>query len=70
MRFDRQDALTFAIGAGAAVAIQLGEALATLDSEPVSDWEEWGVKFGLGLLAALGRYLATRLPELLARPVS
>ena len=67
MVFTRQDIITFALGAVAAVGITLGEMLVQLDGEPVTDWNEWGLKLGSGLGVSLGRYLVTRVPELLSR---
>lgn len=63
MQFSRQDAVTFLIGLGAALAIQLGAALVALDGEPVSDWGTWGIALGTGLLSAAGRYLVTELSQ-------
>lgn len=61
--FTRQDALTFAIGLGAALLLQLGTALAQLDSAPIEDAGRWFATLGTGLLSAGGRYIVTKLAE-------
>jgi hypothetical protein len=67
MKFTRSDLVTFALGALAAVALTAAQALSTLDEDPITDWQQWGVSLGAGLLAALGRYLVTALPLLIRR---
>lgn len=66
MTFTWQDALTFLIGLVAALAVTLGEALISLEDLPVSEWDTWAIATVSGLLAAAGRYLATRIPEWMA----
>ena len=63
MNFTRRDAITFLIGALAAVGIQLGTALTQLDSGQVTDWGQWSLSLGTGLAGALGRYLVTKLTQ-------
>lgn len=69
MTFTKQDALTFFVGAGIAVALSVAEVLVGLDGQDFSNVEWAGVlgNIAIGSLAALGRYLATRLPEVLAK---
>jgi hypothetical protein len=70
MRFTKQDAITFALGAGAALGIELGVWLVRLQVESEKtefSLEQFGVSMGVGLAAALGRYLVTRIPDLLSR---
>lgn len=67
MTFTKQDLLTFLIGAGIAVGVNLGEALIQLQGTEVADWAQWGKSLGIGTLTAMGRYVATRLPELKAK---
>lgn len=70
MKFTKQDALTFAIGAVAAVGLELGLRLSSLNADGAdgpTDLQAFGVSLGVGLLAALGRYLATYLPGVIAR---
>ena len=67
MTFTKQDALTFIIGAGAAVAMRISEALIQLEDNSITDWEAWGVSLGIGIGAALGRYVFTYLPQLLRK---
>ncbi len=68
MRFTKQDALTFGLGLIAALLIVLGEALISLDEEIVIDLSVWVRDLFVGLAGALGRYLVTRVPEMLTRP--
>jgi len=66
MQFTKQDAITFAIGAGVAVTFELGLALMRLQGaveSPDFSLEDFGVKLGVGLGAAIGRYLTTRLAD-------
>jgi hypothetical protein len=66
MQFTKQDAITFAIGAGVAVAFELGLSLIRLQGDieaPDFSLEDFGIKLGVGLGAALGRYLTTRLAD-------
>lgn len=65
MTFSRSDLTTFAIGALAAVVITVAQALVQLESDPVTDWGTWGASLGTGILAALGRYVLTRVPEMM-----
>ena len=65
MEFTKQDALTFGLGLGAALFIVLGEALITFEEEVITDLSIWGRDLLVGFLAATGRYLITRIPELL-----
>lgn len=67
MQFSKQDFLTFGLGLGAALVVTLGEALVRLESEPVDDYEKWAASLLTGFLSATGRYLVTRVPELIAR---
>ncbi|KKL88305.1 hypothetical protein LCGC14_1926050 [marine sediment metagenome] len=67
MRFTKQDALTFGLGLGAALLIVLGEALIRLEEDVVVDISVWGRGLLVGILGATGRYLVTRIPELLAK---
>ena len=62
MKFTRSDAVTFALGALAAVLVPLGAALAQLDGDPVTDYGTWAMGLLTGIGAALGRYLATAVP--------
>lgn len=63
MTLTKQDLVTFAIGLGAAVLLQIGVALAQLDASHMQDWGAWGSGFGVGILSAAGRYLVTELTE-------
>ena len=67
MRFTKQDALTFGMGLLAALLIVLGEALISLEEEVIIDLEVWVRDLLVGLAGSTGRYLVTRIPELLAR---
>ncbi|KKN26261.1 hypothetical protein LCGC14_0876360 [marine sediment metagenome] len=67
MRFTKQDALTFGLGLGAALVIVLGEALIRLEESVVIDLSVWARDLLVGLLGAIGRYLVTRIPELLVK---
>lgn len=67
MRFTKQDALTFGLGLGAALLIVLGEALISLEESIVVDLSTWMRSLLIGFAGALGRYLVTRIPELLTR---
>lgn len=67
MRFTKQDALTFGMGLVAALIIVLGEALISLEEEVIIDLEVWVRDLLVGLAGAIGRYLVTRIPELLTR---
>ena len=67
MRFTKQDALTFGLGLGAAVLIVLGEALIRLEESVVIDLLVWARDLLVGLAGAIGRYLVTRIPELLVK---
>lgn len=64
MPFTKQDLLTFGLGLGAALSVTVGEALINLEQQITIDWETWGYSLGVGMLASTGRYLATRVPEL------
>ena len=57
------DLATFAIGLGAALAIQLGTALVQLDGGQVTDWGQWSLALGTGLAGAAGRYIVTELTQ-------
>jgi len=70
VKFTKQDALTFGLGLGAALLIVLGEALVSLEEDVVIDLSVWGRDLLVGLTAALGRYLITRVPEMLAKAKS
>lgn len=61
--FTQQDAITFAVGLGAAVAIQVGTALVQLDGGQVKDFGQWALALGTGALAAAGRYIVTELTQ-------
>lgn len=63
MTVSRQDVLTFLIGLGAAVAIQVGAALVQLDGNQVTDWGQWGISLATGAAAAAGRYVVTELTQ-------
>jgi hypothetical protein len=63
MNFSRQDAITFAIGLGAALAIQLGTAFVQLDGGQVADWGQWSIALATGLASAGGRYVVTELTQ-------
>jgi len=66
MTFNKQDLLTFAIGLGVAIGIELGDALKNLDPTVIGDGRFW-TNVGIALLTAAGRYAATRVPELLTK---
>ena len=63
LSFTRSDLATFALGALAAALVPLGAALAQLDSDPVTDYSTWAMGLLTGTGAALGRYLATAVPQ-------
>lgn len=67
MRFTKQDALTFGMGLAAALIIVLGEALISLEESVIVDWAVWSRGLLVGLAGAMGRYLVTRVPEMLTR---
>lgn len=67
MTFTKQDALTFVLGLGAALLITVGEALVNAEAIRELGWSEWGTNLGIGILAATGRYLVTRIPEMLIK---
>ena len=67
MRFTKQDALTFGIGLLAALIMVLGEALVDLEGDVAIDLSVWARNLLVGLAAACGRYLVTRVPEFLTR---
>ena len=71
MSFTRSDLVTFLLGALAAVLVPLGTALAQLDNDPITDYGTWAMGLLTGIGAALGRYLATAVPQarVLARPL-
>lgn len=60
MKLTKQDLLTFALGALAAAAYPLGEALMRFSEEPIDDWGKWLGGLAAGIVAALMRYVATR----------
>jgi TRAP-type C4-dicarboxylate transport system permease small subunit len=62
MKFGKQDAITFLLGAGVALLFTLGEALVRSE-ELADDPAAWLVNLGIGLGAALGRYLMTELVQ-------
>ena len=64
MKFERQDAITFGIGLGAALALAVGQALVQFDAAAVQD-DPGPFLTGLATAAvtSLGRYLVTRVPE-------
>lgn len=66
MTFTKSDLVTFAIGAAIAAVLIFGETLVKLDGQVAVDWSQWGWTLLIGELTALGRYLTTRLPELMA----
>lgn len=61
MRFTKQDAITFGLGALAVAAVVFGEALIKLEAEPITNISKWAVALGIAELAAFGRYIVTRL---------
>ena len=63
LSFTRSDLATFALGALAAVLVPLGTALAQLDNDPITDYGTWAMGLLTGIGAALGRYLATAVPQ-------
>jgi len=67
VRFTKQDALTFGLGLGAALIIVLGEALIRLEESIVIDLSVWARDLLVGFAGAVGRYLVTRVPEMLTR---
>jgi hypothetical protein len=66
MQFTKQDAITFLIGLAAAMLVAASQALAEFDAAALNNIEPWAIGLLTGVIAAAGRYLATRLPELLA----
>ena len=67
MTFTRSDLTTFIIGMAAAVAIAIGQALVEFDAAAVADDPKpFLLSLTTGVVTALGRWLATRIPELLA----
>ena len=67
MTFDKSDLVTFALGALAAAAYPLGEALIKFSEEPVDDWGKWVAGLAVGIGGALLRYLTTRVSERLVQ---
>jgi hypothetical protein len=65
MKFTKQDAITFVLGALAAAAMVFVEAVSRTETEPISNFEDWVLKLGVGMAAALGRYVVTYLPKIL-----
>jgi hypothetical protein len=63
MRFTREDATTFLIGLLAAAVVALGHALTELSPESLVDPRVWLINLAVGVAAATGRYLTTRLAE-------
>jgi len=63
MTFTKSDFVTFALGALAAAAYPLGEALTKLSTDPVNDWDKWLAGLAAGIGAALLRYITTRAIE-------
>lgn len=66
MKFTKQDAITFGIGAAAALAFEAGVWMVKLPVQaetPDFSVESFGVSMGVGIVGALGRYLVTRIPE-------
>lgn len=62
MSFTKQDAYTFLIGAAAALAFTLAQAM--IETETLAeDPAIWFKNLGVGLLGALGRYLLTELTQ-------
>lgn len=68
MTFTKSDLTTFAIGAGVAVALSIAEIAIGLDGQEFGaiDWPGVGGNVVIGVVTALGRYVATRLPEIIA----
>jgi hypothetical protein len=60
--FTKQDAVTFLLGLGAAVLVVVAEALLQPEGLFV-DAGAWLRALAIGVLAAVGRYLVTRLAE-------
>lgn len=61
MRFTKQDAITFGLGALAVAAVVFGEALVKLETEPITNIKDWAVVLGIAEVAAFGRYIITRI---------
>lgn len=61
MRFTKQDAVTFGLGALAAAGLVLGEALIEFSEETFTNLTTWLRGLAAGMLTALGRYLVTSL---------
>ncbi len=60
LKFTKQDVLTFVIGAVAGVAWVVGDAL--IDSTSLfDDTGKWFTALGIGITAALGRWIVTYL---------
>ena len=67
MPFTRSDLTTFAIGMAAALAVALGQALIEFDAAAVAEEPKpFLLSLMTGVVTALGRWLATRIPELRA----
>ena len=65
MTVSKQDAITLLLGLGAAVAYEVGLRLYQLDPDQSVDWSHLGAGLLIGTLSAVGRYLVTRVPEML-----
>lgn len=66
MKFTKQDALTFLIGLTAAALLAVGEVLVKLEGSDSININQLFVGLAVGLLSAIGRYLATYVPQWLA----
>lgn len=68
MTFTRSDLNTFLIGAAVAVAVSIAEVAVGLDGQDFGaiDWGNVGGNMAVGMVTALGRYVLTRLPEIIA----
>lgn len=68
MTFNRSDLTTFLIGAGVAVSVSIAEVAVGLDGQDFGaiDWGNVGGNMAVGMVTALGRYVLTRLPEIIA----
>ena len=68
MTFTRSDLTTFLIGAAVAVVISVAEIAVGLEGQDFAaiDWGGVGGNMAIGVVTALGRYLLTRLPEIVA----
>lgn len=65
-----QDVLTFVFGALAALAVTVAEHADELSSgevDTVTELQAWGIALATGLLTAFLRYVATYIPQWLAR---